>query len=730
MAGRRKEKKTLIFALAGNPNSGKTTIFNAMTGAHQHVGNWPGVTVEKKEGHFFHGDYRITVIDLPGTYSLSAYSLEEIIARNFLIGGRPDVVIHVVDASNLERNLFLTTQLIEMSRPVVLALNVYDEMEHSGARIDVDRLSASLGTPAVPTVGTRGKGISDLIETSIRVAEGRHPVSRRVKVSYGHEIESHIDEILAQPRFEKMVDGLYPRRWVAVKLLENDGELLKTLGGDREEFRDVFDRAESIRRHLRDLYNEAPEMVITESRYGFVSGALRQFYRPPARDRVSLSDLADQILTHKILGLPVFLLMIWAMFQATFTLGAYPMDLIDAGVTRFGGFVGELMGEGFFRDLVVDGAINGVGFVIVFLPNILILFFCISLIEDSGYMARAAFLMDRVMRSVGLHGKAFIPMLMGFGCNVPAVMGTRTLETERDRLLSILVNPLMSCSARLPVYILLAGTFFGAKTAGTVIFALYAMGIVLAIAMAKLFSQTILKGDASPFVMELPPYRMPTLKSSMIHMWDRGKIFLKKMGGVILVGSVTIWVLTAYPKDFPEKGEHLQRIAGLEQRIAVLAPEAPAEAVAALKEQRDAAFSAMESERIAGSYIGRIGQGLEPIFRPMGFDWKSCVAILSGFVAKEIVVSTYSVLYQAGRDADEKSHGLQAALKASPLTPLRAFALMAFILIYTPCLGTLAAIKRETNSWKWTAFSVGYSLVLAWGVSFSIVSIGSLLGYS
>ncbi|MCZ7586543.1 MAG: ferrous iron transport protein B [Deltaproteobacteria bacterium] len=668
---------------------------------------------------------------MPGTYSLSAYSMEEIITRNFLLDEKPDVVVQVVDASNLERNLFLTTQLMELGRPLVLALNLYDQLEKSGARVDAERLGVLLGAPTVTTVGVTGRGVSDLVNLCLETAEKRGAPKRPVDISYGHEIEGHLNELVGMDGLAESAgrQGEYPPRYLAVKLLENDRDVVARLEqGVGGRAAGVLETAAKIREHLQSLFNDDPEMVITERRYGFVSGALRTTYQPAARERASISDLVDRILTHKVLGLPAFFFMIWAMFQLTFNIGQYPMDAIDAGVAWLGGAVTAVMGDGFFRDLIVEGALNGVGFVLVFLPQIFILFWCISLIEDSGYMARVAFLMDRVMRSVGLHGKAFIPLLMGFGCNVPAVMTTRTLDNQRDRILTMMVNPLMSCSARLPVYILLAGTFFTAQAAGTVIFSMYALGIGLAILMAKLFSGTVLKGQAAPFVMELPPYRMPTLRSSMIHMWDRGKVFLRKMGGVILIGSIVVWTLTFFPREAAYTQDYASQIAQTETSLAGLAEDAPA--YAALSEQKTALENAMEGERIARSYIGRIGRSMEFFFAPMGFDWQTNVAILTGFVAKEIVVSTYGVIYQVGDSTDETSETLRGKLKRSTLTPLRAFGLMAFILIYTPCLGTIAAIRRETNSWKWTAFSIGYSLVLAYVVALGIIKGGTLLGFA
>ncbi len=614
---------------------------------------------------------------------------------------------------------------MELDLPLVLAMNMYDAVEKSGAKIRLDKAASMLGAPAVMTVGSREIGIEELINASLCVAEGREASLRGVKIPYGEEIESHIEEIRKEYKFEEIIGDSTPSRWAAVKLLENDYEFRDRLLKKGEDAKRIVDTAAEIRDHLYSLFKEDPSLIITEYRYGFVSGAIRGFYRPPAQSRANNSDLVDNIITHKVLGLPVFFLMIWGMFQLTFTAGAYPMEFLDMLVGRLANWTGSVLGDNIIRDLIVNGVIGGVGSVLVFLPNILILFFCISLIEDSGYMARAAFLMDRVMRMLGLHGKAFIPLLLGFGCNVPAIMATRTLETRRDRILTILINPLMSCSARLPVYVLLAGAFFPKENAGTLMFSIYLLGVVLAVVMARLFSKTILKSEASPFVMELPPYRMPTLKSSMIHMWDRAKMFLKKMGGIILIGSIVIWALTEFPrpaKILPPADS--QNSATVETGI--LPPPNNGQGESPEISLNDPAIS-MEAQRLKNSYLGRLGRFMEPVIRPLGFEWKIGVALLSGVVAKEIVVSTLGVLY-LGEEDEGGSENLQAALQKSELTPLRAYALMAFVLIYLPCLGTIAAIKRETNSWKWTAFSMGYSTALAWIVAFAIVNVGGLLG--
>ena len=724
-----KPTKSLRIALAGNPNSGKTTLFNAITGARHHVGNWPGVTVEKKEGYTTFDDREITVVDLPGTYSLTAYSIEEIVARRFIVHEKPDVVVHVIDSGNLERNLFLTTQLLQLGSKVVLALNMSDALHQSGARIDIEKLGALLGAPAVFTVGHKGGGIRELLETVVRVAEDEHPLVRKVRIPYGHEIESHLGPLTEKAEALELFEIPHPPRWVVIKALEDDKELIEEVRESGQRSARFLEEIEETRKHLYSLYGEEPETVFTERLYGFVAGILKEVYTAPPLDRISRSDQIDALLTHKVLGLPVFFLMVWGVFQLTFAVGAAPMEWIDAFVSWLADFVSAHMGDGLLKSLVVDGVVSGVGSVLVFLPNIFILFMCISFLEDSGYMARAAFLTDRVMHLLGLHGKAFIPMLMGFGCNAPAIMATRTLESERDRILSILINPLMSCSARLPVYVLITGAFFAPEHAGTVIFSIYLLGLVLAIAMGRLFSKTILPGESAPFVMELPPYRLPTTRGLLIHTWDRGKIFLRKMGGVILVGSVAIWALSVFPRDVPFSRDYDAEISRLQaQALEWEAPGPPARGFH--QGQIVDLEAAKEAERIEGSYIGCIGKALEPVFRPLEFDWRNAVALLTGFVAKEIVVSTLGVLYQdqADPEAGETSEGLIQALRKSEMTPLVSYAFMAFVLIYTPCLGTIAVIRRETNSLKWTAFSVGYAVVLAWLVAFVIVRGGRLVG--
>jgi ferrous iron transport protein B len=724
--------RTITVALAGNSNSGKSTIFNNLTGTRQKVGNWPGVTVEKREGHLSANGYELTIVDLPGTYSLTAYSIEEIVARDFVLEEKPDVVVDIIDASNLERNLYLATQLRELDTKVIFVLNMADVARQRGVKIDGEKLSELLDVPVVFTVGNKNEGTEYLLEAIISVAEADVELPRTRRVYYGKDIEKAIVE-LSEFIEVKIGDKLsYNPRWIAVKLLEKDKivqqRILQVASPEGEA---ILCEAEQKREGLREFFDEEPEIVMTDHRYGFIAGILKEILKTVSGRRVDVSRQIDQVLTNRVLGLPIFVFFIWAMFQITFSLGAYPMHWIDTGVGWLGGTAGRLLPDGLFQDLIVDGVIAGVGSVIIFLPNILILFFCIALFEDTGYMARAAFLMDKVMHLIGLHGKSFIPLLMGFGCNAPAIMATRTLESEKDRILTILINPLMSCSARLPVYILLAGTFFGVK-AGNAIFSIYALGIVLAILVGRLFRSTVLKGEVAPFVMELPPYRAPMLKGLLIHMWDRSKIFLKKMGGVILIGSVVVWFLSAFPQGGQYSRDYEAEIAIINERYENQKEQIQGDGAKGLMRERDNAISALEAqkarERVEESYMGYLGKGLAPVFAPIGMDWRGSVAVLSGFVAKEIVVSTMGVLYAVGTDGTERNEALKEALKKSGMTALSAYAMMAFILIYVPCLATVAVIRRETNSWKWTFFSIGYSTVLAWIIAFLIYQGGRVIG--
>ncbi len=716
----------LTIALVGNPNAGKTTLFNQLTGARQKVGNWPGVTVEKKEGVCTHKGETIRVIDLPGTYSLSAYSVEEVVARDYILESRPDVVVDVIDASNLERNLYLATQLIEFNIRLVFVMNMVDVAKARGIVIDYDQLARLLGVPIVKTVGTRGEGIEELLDTVLAVAANEDPVSRHIHIHYGNEVEEEIAKIRKVLKEVQEINRAYYPRWTAVKLLENDKLIRKKLedapGGEK-----VLAVADEAREHLRGIFEDDPETVITETRYGFISGALKETMRLSAAAKSTISDKIDSVLTNRLLGFPIFILFIYLLFQMTFTVGQYPVSWIEHGVELLGQAAVKFMPEGGLRDLIVDGIIGGVGGVLVFLPNIILIFLGISLLEDTGYMARAAFIMDRVMHTLGLHGKSFIPLLMGFGCNVPAIMATRTLETKRDRILTILINPLMSCSARLPVYVLLASAFFPGKE-GNVIFAIYFLGIALAILMGQLFSKTIFKGESAPFVLELPPYRMPTLKSLLIHMWERSKAYLHKMGGVVLIFSVIIWFLGAYPKQAHYSMNYDSEIASVSSMISrIEAGGAEGADLDQLRARLHELQRAKEVERLEQSYIGRIGRFIEPVLRPLGFDWRIGVALVTGFVAKEVVVSTLGVLYQAKHDQEEGGPGLKDALRKSGLTPASAFALMVFVLIYTPCMVSVITIWRETGALKWALFSVGYLLALAWVMAFAVKGAGDLL---
>jgi ferrous iron transport protein B len=724
--------KHLTIALAGNPNSGKTTIFNNLTGTRQKVGNWPGVTVEKKEGRISRFGYDLTVVDLPGTYSLTPFSIEEVVARNFLLDEKPDVAIVIIDASNLERSLYLATQIRELDCKVLFALNMADLARTRGMKIDAHKLSELLDVPVMFTVGNRNEGMDELLKAAIELAESTAPLPRSRRVKYTHDIEEAVGRLRGYMLSEAEGALPYPPRWMAIKLIEDDKIVKERLiAAAPEAGRAILQAGQALRRHLAERYDEDPQIVMTDERYGFIAGIVREVQTSGTRQRVDLSRSIDLVLTHRLFGFPIFIFFIWAMFQLTFTLGEYPVQWIEAGVQRLSESVGGLLPEGVLRGLILDGVIAGVGSVIVFLPNILILFLCIAVFEDTGYMARSAFLMDRIMHLIGLHGKSFIPMLMGFGCNVPAIMAARTLESEKDRILTILITPFMSCSAKLPVYVVLAGAFFGAR-AGTVIFGLYLLGIVLSILTGRLFRSTLLKGADAPFVMELPPYRMPMAKSLLIHMWDRSKIFLRKMGKIILLGSVIIWALSSFPREAATGRDYAAEI-----RQAAAAAEARTSAAdgaesRAIEEAYEAAAAALrraeKAERTEHSYIGRIGRFIEPAFAPLGIDWRGGVSLLTGFVAKEIVVSTLGVLHAAGDVAEEGA--LENALAESGMTPLSALSMMVFVLLYLPCLATTTAIRRETGSYRWMLFSIAYSTSVAWLAAFLVYQGGRLLGFS
>ena len=716
------KRRTINVALVGNPNCGKTSLFNIASGAHEHVGNYSGVTVDAKEGFFDFQGYHFRIVDLPGTYSLSAYTPEELYVRKHIIEETPDVIINVVDSSNLERNFYLTTQLIDMNVRMVIALNMYDELEASGNKLDYTQLSQLIGVPMVPTVCRRGEGVDKLFHVIIGIYEGGDFLSQKGEIrseiledlrdwhkTYvpDHEFGSHKEEEDARPRgymrhihinhgpeLERSIEEVkkaisqnedirhkYSTRFLSIKLLENDREIenfISTLPNGKEII--AIRNKETLR--IRKVMNEDSEQAITDAKYGFITGALKETFTDNHLEKEQTTRVIDSIVTHRIWGYPIFFLFLYIMFEGTFVLGDYPMQGIEWLVDQLGNLIRNNMAEGPLKDLLIDGIIGGVGGVIVFLPNILILYFFISILEDSGYMARAAFIMDKIMHRMGLHGKSFIPLIMGFGCNVPAIMATRTIEDRKSRLITMLVNPLMSCSARLPIYLVMIGAFFP-NCASFMLLCIYTAGIVLAVIMARIFSKFLVKGEDSPFVMELPPYRMPTSKSIMRHTWEKGAQYLKKMGGIIMIASIIIWFLGYYPRH-------------------------------------DTHESVAEQQE--NSYIGQIGKAIEPVIKPLGFDWKLGIGLISGVGAKELVVSTLGVLYT--NEGDVENVNLSDRI---PITPLVALAYMLFVLIYFPCIATFAAIKQESGSWKWAIFAAGYTTGLAWLVAFTVFQIGSII---
>ncbi|WP_302973885.1 ferrous iron transport protein B [Phocaeicola coprocola] len=717
------KRRTINVALVGNPNCGKTSLFNVASGSHEHVGNYSGVTVDAKEGHFDFQGYHFRLVDLPGTYSLSAYSPEELYVRKHIIDETPDVIINVVDAGNLERNLYLTAQLIDMNVRMVVALNMYDALLHSGNTLDHKKLGQLFGVPIVPTVSRTGKGIDNLFHVIIGLYEGADFIGQKEEIQdeamreyrewhdkyvpdhkYGsHDEETHDFDgksyirhihINHGPELERSIDAVkevicknenirykYSTRFLAIKLLENDKDIeqrvISTLPNGEEVIRVRDKEAERIRLSM----NEDSEQAITDAKYGFITGALKETYTEKNQNTEMFTRIVDSIVTHKIWGFPIFFVFLYLMFECTFVFGEYPKGWIEWLVEQIASLAETFMPAGPLKDLIVDGIIGGVGGVIVFLPNILFLYIFISFMEDSGYMARAAFIMDKIMHKMGLHGKSFIPLIMGFGCNVPAIMASRIIESRKSRLVTILINPLISCSARLPIYLVMIGAFFPSK-ASLVLLSIYVTGILLAVLMARIFSRFIVRGDDVPFVMELPPYRMPTAKSVLRHTWEKGAQYLKKMGGIIMIASVIIWFLGYYPNH---------------------------DAYSTTAEQQE------------NSYIGQIGKAIEPVIEPLGFDWKMGVGILSGIGAKELVVSTLGVLYT-------NDDGIESVDLADriPITPLVAYGYMLFVLIYFPCIATVAAIKNESGSWKWAAFTICYTTLLAWIVAFLVHQVGGI----
>lgn len=687
----RVKEKELNVVFVGNPNCGKTSLFNIASGAHERVGNYSGVTVDAKVGEFDFEGYHFNLVDLPGTYSLSAYTPEELYVRKYIIEKHPDVIINAVDASNLERNLYLTTQLIDMDVPMIMALNMFDEHRQSGNKLDIELLGTLLGTPIVPTVGRTGEGVKELFSTIIEIAEGKQKTYRHIHINHGVLLEENIHKVEELIRVNPEPHHNYSARFLAIKMLENDHQvegIIKMLDNAKA----ILAMRDECQRKILNEIGDDSESAITDAKYGFVQGALKECFKKMNKYKRLMTKRIDAVVTHQVWGYPIFLLLMYLMFFCTFNVGQYPMDWIDAVVGWLSDVVGDHMSEGPLKDLIVNGIIGGVGGVIVFLPNIMILYAFISWMEDSGYMARAAFIMDKIMHRMGLHGKSFIPMIMGFGCNIPAIMATRTIEDRKSRLITMLIIPLMSCSARLPVYIILIGAFFP-KNSALMLLSMYVIGIVFSVLMAKIFSKFIVKGESSPFVMELPPYRMPSMKSVGRHTWEKGKQYLKKMGTTILIASIAVWALSYFPRH----------------------EELPA------------------SAQMENSYIGQVGKFIEPVIRPCGLRWKEGVSIVTGVGAKEIVASTMGVLYgQEGDetldDEDAESARLSTIISKSGLTPLSAFAFMVFVLLYFPCIPSCIAIKNESTQWRWAVFTAGYTTLLAWLVSMIIYQLGSLIG--
>ncbi len=731
--------RVIDLALVGNPNSGKTTIFNFASRSRQQTGNYGGVTVESKVARFKLDGYTFNLTDLPGTYSVSQYTPEELFVRQHIREKMPDIVVNVIDASNLERNLYLTTQLIDMDIRVVVALNMHDELIDRGDKFDYQSLGKMIGIPFIPTVGTKKKGIRELFKKVIDVYEDKDPDVRHIHINYGQDIEQAIDKLQSIIREDISITDPAAPRYFALKLLEKDETVSDVLAG-KTNYEQIRTEADKEIKKLEFLHREDTETLITDARYGFIGGALKETFIPGKKEKWKRSRFLDKYVTSRYLSYPIFFLLMWVMFEATFLVGSYPMEWIAQLVDITGSRIHQIMPDGMIRDLLVNGIIGGVGGVIIFLPNILILFLFISLMEDTGYMARVAFIVDRIMHKVGLHGRAFIPLLMGFGCNVPAVMATRTIESRSDRMVTMLITPLMSCSARYPVYVLLISAFF-TKYHGTILFAIYLFGIILAAIVAILLKKTLFRAQEMPFVMELPPYRVPTIKNILRHTWYKGAQYLKKMGGIILLASLIIWLLGYFPRNesllssYDEQTEKAIE----EYKIQTLQNRENPEVIQMLGQENDLRLSEIqrrkESHRQELSFIGRIGHFIEPVMRPLGFDWKMSICLIAGGAAKEIVVSTMGVLYATGES--ENDTGLISKIREQTynegprsgekvFTPLVAFSFMIFVLIYFPCVAVLAAVKKESGAWKWALFVAVYTTGLAWVMSFLVYQVGGL----
>ena len=743
-------KENITIALAGNPNAGKTTIYNALTGARQHIGNYPGVTVEKKESSITYNGKNLKIIDLPGTYSLTAYSVEEVVARNVIINEKPDVVVDIIDSSNLERNLYLAVQLMELRIPLVFVFNMKDMAQEMGIKINVAKLSQLLGVPIIETVGSKGDGVKNILDEAIKVAQSNsinYPV-----ISYDSIIEKSLSSIEALVKEYAQGVENYNSRWLSVKLLEGDKDVLNLVPSPI-----VAEEIKRAEQEIEKILGDTPETAIASARYGFISGACQECVTTTVEARHNMSDAIDSVLVNRVLGIPIFLGLMYLVFQLTFTLG----DPFMGWIEEFFGFLGDkasvVISHDLLRSLIVDGIIGGVGGVIVFLPNIIFLFIAIAVLEASGYMARVAFIMDKVMHKIGLHGKSFIPFLIGFGCSVPAIMATRTLDNQRDRIITMLVTPFMSCGARLPIYLLIIPAFFE-KNQALVLWVIYLIGIVMAIVIAKLLGMTVLKGESAPFVMELPPYRIPTLKGVLTQMWERSWLYLKKAGTIILFISIVMWALTVFPQFPEDKAEaYTASLPALEQtvsenteKLSSLGYIIPNEENAAEAEANNAKLSdadKAEAEKLVAvleetngkideilfnyseaeleySAAGRIGKFIEPVLVPLGFDWKIGTALIGAFAAKEVFVAQMGIVYSLG-EVGEDSDALRAKLQEN-YTPLIGFAIMVFALLSAPCMATFAIVKRESNSWKWAFFQFFGMTLVAYVITLLIYQIGRL----
>lgn len=727
--------KTINIALVGNPNAGKTTIFNYLSGSREHVGNYSGVTVDSKEATFQYKGYTFNITDLPGTYSLTAYTPEEIFVRKYIHEHNPDLIINVIDSSNIERNLYLTTQLIDMDVRVIVALNMFDELLNHGDKFDYNELGKMLGVPFVPTVGSKSEGLNNLLDTVINVYTDIDKTTRHIHVNYGFVIEKSIEAIQQEIRKNQHITVTYSSRYLAIKLLEKD-KFANSVLREVENYNVIRSITDKEIEKLEGSYHDDSETMITDAKYGFIAGALKETFIEGNRNKHKATEIIDTFITHKVFGFPIFLFLIWLTFFCTFRIGEYPMQWIENGVSLLSQAFSSGMTDGPLKDLIVNGIISGVGSVIVFLPNILILFFFISLLEDTGYMARAAFIMDKLMHKIGLHGKSFIPLIMGFGCNVPAIMASRTIENRNNRLVTMLITPFMSCSARLPVYILILGAFFP-NNAGTLLFVIYLLGILMAIGTSLLLKSTLFRTDDAPFVMELPPYRVPTLRSTLTHMWHKGSQYLRKMGGVILVAVIIIWALGYFPRDVEFSQNYDQLISEQNTELQQYNSSTDSIQIESIQHKINLLNGQKNAEQQELSYLGKIGKFIEPVIAPLGFDWKMGVSLLSGVAAKEIVVSTLGVLYQA-EDNDNSDNSLPHKLQTETyksgkhkgehiFSPLKALSFLIFILIYFPCIAVIAAIRQESGSRKWSLFTAIYTTSLAWVLSFLIFQIGSLI---